>query len=116
MKKKQFIFSMALLACLAVFSSNVYAACSSNFCYGQIERLYISGGTLYLSTDGDESLLDCDSPASVYVTMTTDNPNFKNYYAMMLTSMSLRSKVGLRIENGSSRCSVVYTYMDSNTN
>ena len=116
MKKQLFIFSMSLLVCLAVFSSNVYAACTSNSCYGQIERLYISGGTLYVSTDGDESLLDCTSPASVYVTLTTDNPNFKNYYAMMLTSMSLNNNIGFRIENGSSRCSVVYTYMDNNTN
>ena len=114
MKKQLFIFLMSLLACLAVFSSNVYAACSSTSCYGQIERLYISGGTLYISTDGDESFLDCTSPASVYVTLTTDNPNFKNLYAMMLTSMSLNNNIGFKIETGSSNCKLLYTYMDNN--
>jgi hypothetical protein len=115
MKKQLVIFFMSLLACLVVFSANVYAECNSDRCYGKIERLYVNGSTLYISTDGDESLLDCLSPAGVYVTVSTDNPNFKNLYAMMLTSMSLNNNIGFRIETGSSSCNLLYTYMD-NTN
>ena len=116
MKKKQFIFLMALLACLAVFSANVYAECTSDRCYGKIERLYANGNNLYIGTDGDESFLNCTAPGGVYITIYTDNPNFKNLYAMMLTSMSLNNTIGLRIENGSSNCNLIYTYMDNNTN
>ena len=114
--KKQFIFLMSMLVCLALFSTNVYAACDSNRCYGKIERLYVQNNTLFISTDGDESVLDCMAPGGVYVTVTTDNPNFKNLYAMMLTSMSLDNNIGFRIENGSSGCNLLYTYMDNNSN
>lgn len=116
MKKKQFILLMSLLAGLVLFSANVYAGCTSDRCYGKIERLYVQNDTLYISTDGDESFLDCNAPGGVYVTVTTDNPNFKNLYAMMLTSMSLNNNIGFRIENGSSACNLLYTYMDNNTN
>ena len=116
MKKQLVIFLMSLVACLVVFSANVYAECSSDRCYGKIERLYVQNDTLFISTDGDESVLDCMAPAGVYVTVTTDNPNFKNLYAMMLTSMSLNNNIGFRIENGSSACNLIYTYMDNNTN
>jgi hypothetical protein len=114
MKKQLVIFLMSLLACLVVFSANVYAECSSDRCYGKIERLYVSGNTLYISTDGDESLLDCTAPSDIYVTIHNSDPNFKTLYAMMLTSMSVNNTViGMRIENGSSNCSLVYTYMDN---
>jgi hypothetical protein len=116
MMKKQLVIFMSLLACLVLFSANVYAECGSDRCYGKIERLYSNGNILYISTDGDESFLDCSSPAGVYVTISTDNPNFKNLYAMMLTSMSLNNMIGVRIENGSSSCNLLYTYMDNITN
>ena len=116
MKKKQFICLMSLLACLVLFSANVYAECTSDRCYGKIERLYVNGSTFFIGTDGDESFLDCTAPGGVYITVSTDNPNFKNLYAMMLTSMSLNNTIGLRIENGSSSCNLIYTYMDNNTN
>ena len=116
MKKKQLICLMSLLACLVVFSANVYAECTSDRCYGKIERLYVNGSTFFIGTDGDESFLDCTAPGGVYITVSTDNPNFKNLYAMMLTSMSLNNTIGLRIENGSSNCNLIYTYMDNNTN
>ena len=116
MKKQLFIFWVSLLACLVLFSANVYAACDSTRCYGKIERLYVQNDTLYISTDGDESLLNCNAPGGVYVTITTANPNFKNLYAMMLTSISLNNNIGLRIVDGSSACSLNYTYMDNNTN
>ena len=111
--KKQLFILLSLMACLVVLSSSVYAACDANRCVGKIDRLYMSGGTLYISTDGNESLLDCTAPAGVYVTIPTTDPNFKNLYAMMLTSMSLDNTIGLRIENGSERCNVVYTFMDN---
>jgi hypothetical protein len=116
MKKQLVIFLMSLLACLVVFSANVYAECSGNQCYGKIERLYVNGNTLFISTDGDENFLDCTPPGGIYVTISTDNPNFKNLYAMMLTSMSLNNNIGFKIETGSSSCNLVYTYMDKVTN
>jgi hypothetical protein len=114
MKKQLFIFLMSLLACLVVFSANVYAGCSSDRCYGKIERMYVIDNAMYISTDGDETFLDCSPPGGVYVSISTDNPNFKNLYAMMLTSMSLNNNIGFKIETGSSNCNLLYTYMDNN--
>ena len=112
--KKQLFILMSVLVCLVVFSANVYAACSSDRCYGKIERLYISGNELLISTDGDEAVLNCNAPNDVYVTIGIGDPNFKNYYAMMLTAMSLDNNIGLRIIEGSNRCTVTYTYTDAN--
>ena len=113
MKRQKAIYVVCMVVFLVLFSSSVYAACTADRCVGKIERLYMSGGTLYISTDGDESVLDCTAPAGVYITIPTSNPNFKNLYAMMLTSMSLNNTIGLRIENGSASCNLVYTYMDN---
>ena len=113
MKRQKAIYVVCMVVFLVLLSSSVYAACTADRCVGKIDRLYMSGGTLYIATDGDESLLDCTAPAGVYITIPSSDPNFKNLYAMMLTSMSLNNTIGLRIENGSERCNLVYTYMDN---
>ena len=113
MKRQKGIYFICMFVFLVLLSTNVYAACSSDRCEGKIDRLYMSGGTLFISTDGDETLLDCTAPADVYITISSSNPEFKNLYAMMLTSMSLDNTVGLRINNGSDKCSLMYTYMDN---
>ena len=113
MKKQKAIYVVFMVVFLVLVSSSVYAACDADRCLGKIDRLYMQSGTLYISTDGDETLLDCNAPAGVYITIPTSNPEFKNLYAMMLTSMSLNNTIGLRIANGSESCSLVYTYMDN---
>ena len=113
MKKQQVICFMSMVVFLVLFSTNVYATCSSDRCVGKIDRLYMNSGTLYISTDGDETSLDCAAPGGVYITIPSTDPDFKNLYAMMLTSMSLNNTIGLRIENGSAKCNLVYTYMDN---
>lgn len=111
---KKLILCLSFLTCLMLFTSNVFAECTSTQCYGKIDRLYVNGGTLFISTDGDESNLDCTAPGGVYITISEDNPSFKNLYAMMLTSMSLNNNIGLRVRTGTSDCSLIYTYMDNN--
>ena len=113
MKRQKAIYVVCMVVFLVLLSSSVYAACTADRCVGKIDRLYMSGGTLFISTDGDETLLDCTAPAGVYITISSSNPEFKNLYAMMLTAMSLDNTVGLRINNGSDNCSLMYTYMDN---
>ena len=110
---KKVIYVMSMLVFLVVLSTNVYAACTADRCVGKIDRLYVNGGTLFISTDGDETFLDCNAPGGVYITIPSTDPDFKNLYAMMLTSMSLNNTIGLRIENGSDKCKLIYTYMDN---
>ena len=111
--KKQLFILLSLLACLIVLSSHVYAACSTTKCEGKIERLYITDGLLYIGTDGDETNLNCSAVAGVYITLPVSNPDFKNYYAMMLTSMSLGNQIGLRIVDLSGGCKLSYAYIDN---
>ena len=113
MKRQKLIYGVCMVVFLVLLSTSVYAACTANRCVGKIERLYVNGGTLYISTDGDETNLNCTAPAGVYITMPSSYPDFKNLYAMMLTAISLNNTIGLRIQEGSDRCSLIYTYMDN---
>jgi len=113
MKKQQVICIMSMVVFLVLFSTSVYAACTTTKCTGQIDRLYITGGKLYISTDGDERNLNCNAVSDVYLTLSTSNPDFKNYYAMMLTTMSMGNQIGLRIETGSEGCELLYAHMDN---
>ena len=105
---------VAMVVCLcAGISGAAFADCSTTVCTGQIQRLYTdSSGTLYIGMDGDESLLNCTSPAGQYITLTDDDQYHDRKYAMLLTAMSLGANVGLRIVDGSDNCELSYVYMD----
>src|SRR5210317_1960212 len=77
MKKQQVICIMSMVVFLVLFSTSVYAACTTTKCTGEIDRLYITGGKLYISTDGDERNLNCNAVSDVYLTLSTSNPDFK---------------------------------------
>lgn len=110
---RQLIMTVMVFGMIIMANSAAFAACDEIRCYGKIQRLYMdSSGTLYIATDGDETSLNCTSPANVYVTMSSSDPNFDRQYAMLLTAFSLNQKVGLRIVVGSETCAVSYAYMD----
>ena len=113
MKRQKLIYGVCMVVFLVLLSTSVYADCTANRCVGKIDRLYVTDGTLYISTDGDETNLDCTPVGGVYITIPSSDPDFKNLYAMMLTAVSLNNTIGLRIENGSDRCTLIYTYMDN---
>jgi len=113
-KSMSLLVSLTVAFCL-VAGSAAFADCSSknNTCYGKVTRVYVSGGTLYIGTDGDEAQLNCTSPAGVYVTIPTSDSMFDAKYATLLTAMSLGKKVGLRIVDNDANCKVSYIYMDN---
>ncbi len=112
MKKQKITLIITLAAFLLMIGANVYAGCTADRCYGQIERLVMSGSALYIGTDGDETNLDCTPLSGVYLTLSTTEESFNKQYAMMLTAMSTDKAVGFRIINGSQGCRVSYTYYD----
>jgi hypothetical protein len=113
MKTKTALLFIALTLCLVFFSASANADCTTDRCYGQIERVYLSSSRLYIATDGDERNLACTATADVYITILDTDPNFNRYYAMMLTAMSTKTPVGLRIVTGSDGCTIAYTYMNN---
>ena len=115
MKKFTKCLTLLLGMCLMAIAltDNAYSACSTTACVGKITRVYISGNTLYIATDGDETALNCDSPAGVYVTIPTSDPMLDEKYATLLTAMSLGNTVGLRIIENDPNCALLYVYMNN---
>ncbi len=99
----------------AVFCAGIAgAACTSTTCTGKVERAYFSGNTLYVATDGDESALNCTSPAGKYVTIPASDPDFDRKYAMILTAMASNFDIGLRVIDNDPACALQYVFMDAN--
>ncbi len=112
-KSMSLLVSLTVVVFCLVAGSVAFATCSSTTCYGKVTRVYVSGGTLYIATDGDETQLNCTSPSGVYVTIPTSDSMFDAKYATLLTAMSLGKKVGLRIVDNDANCKVSYIYMDN---
>ncbi|MFT5697854.1 MAG: hypothetical protein ACI8ZB_000708 [Desulforhopalus sp.] len=113
MKLGRFLTTATLFCFVTIFYTTALADCNTTQCYGLIERLYVNeAGTLYIATDGDETALNCTSPADVYIVMLPNDTSFNRKYAMLLTAMTMEKKVGLRINEGSVNCSLNYAYVD----
>jgi len=111
---KKILVGILAFSFSVIFNTAAFSACSSNICVGEIERLYTnSAGLLYIATDGDETALDCNAVANVYITLPADDEHFNQKYALLLTAMSLNKTVGLRIINGSDNCSLSYVYVEN---
>lgn len=96
-------------------SSNVFAECTADRCDGLIEELfYNNAGNLFIATDGDEANLDCDSAGDIYVMLDKNDQYFDRKLAMLLTASSASQEVGIRINNGSTNCTVNYVVVNSN--
>jgi len=114
MKRNKWIVLMLGFGLATLLITNIaYSACNDTMCIGKITRVYISGGTLYIATDGDETALKCTAPANKYVTIPTSDPMLDEKYATLLTAMSLGNTVGLRIIDNDPNCAVSYLYMDN---
>lgn len=112
----RFIIVALLVSFTFVFNSIAFADCSATACVGKIMRLYSdNAGNVLIGTDGDERVLDCTSPADVYITLPNTDPNFDRKYAMLLTAMTLDQAVTIRAITGSTNCSVGYIAIDSVT-
>mgnify|MGYP000501257147 CR=1 FL=1 len=112
MKKTILVFLIAL-GCMISFSVSSMAACSDKLCKGKVVKLRLHDNILYIGTDGDESQLNCTSPAGTYVSIPTGDPSFMQKYSLLLTAVSLDKTVTLRIKELSRICNVDYIIMDN---
>lgn len=112
---RKLLLVVMVVALTLTVNTMAFSACSTNSCVGTIQRLYTnSAGLVYIATDGDERALDCESPASVYITLPADDENFDRKYALLLAAALKKQQVGLRIINGSENCALSYVYVDIN--
>lgn len=84
-------FVMAITAML--FAAQASAVCNSDFCHqNYIERITVtSNGTIYISTDGDESVLSCNT--TTYLTIPADTVGKEMMYSALLAAQLAGKKV-----------------------
>ena len=107
--KKLLISALAL----GTMSTSIYAGCNSNGCYDvTIDRLTITdAGKIVVGTSGNESALACTSPAGVYMTMDNSTVGKNAIFSLLLTARTTKSKISLRIINGSPSCNIAYAFV-----
>ena len=103
---------MSALA-IAAMTMSANAACSGNACNNvTVTEVYATfGGTIYISTSGNEGALTCTSPGNVYVSVGANDPGKNALYSMMLTAKTTKAKVKIRIQEGTDGCRILYANM-----
>jgi len=87
------------------------ADCSVGSCVDvYVDQLYVNSGSqdAWLQTSGTESLLNCTVNAGTYLMIPAGS---KDLYALLLAAQLADRKVNVRINEGSSPCSVAYVTM-----
>jgi hypothetical protein len=100
---------MSVLA-MGAMTMSANAACSGTACTNvKVTEVYATfGGTIYISTDGDEGALTCTSPGNVYVSIGANDPGKNALYSMMLTAKTTQANVKIRIQSGTDGCRILY--------
>ena len=108
--KLKLIFAIGLF----LTSGAAYAACSGPICSDVlVERLYVNAnGVVYVSTDGVETALNCTAVSGIYVTLYHTDTNFDAIYSTLLAAKLVEKTVGIRIEDSSSDCRILYVTVD----
>jgi len=108
-----------IVAVLSLFSSAAFGACWSLACRGPavdlLEFVYVhENGNIYLKiTDPDKGLLNCTLSENVYMTLEPTNLRQKEIYATLLTAISTKQNITLRVAEGTNNCSVKYLMMNT---
>lgn len=91
-------------------TTGIYAECWSQACSNvNITKLLLTAsGTLYVGTNGDEGLLNCQSPGNSYTSLTNSDVGKNAMYAALLAAKASGEKVTIRIQEDSSDCRVLY--------
>jgi hypothetical protein len=97
------------------FSCSIHAQCIPDHCGGvYVERLYVeSSGTIYIGTSGDESKLNCQAVAGVYVTIPPTHKGAQALYSMLLTAQAANKVLStIQVDDNQPGCIVQYITLD----
>lgn len=100
------------LATLVGMTSSIYAGCTSDKCTDvDITRMFMTSyGSIVIGTSGDESKLNCTAPGNANVTLRNTDVGKNAIYSYLLTAKTTKSKVTIRIVEGSNGCDIGYVY------
>lgn len=107
------LFAFLFLSLIPLIS---YAGCSGNSCSSvYVDKLYVnatSSAKIYIGTSGDESLLDCEAHANVYVTLDSSQANADKIYSTLLAAQLANKTVRIRVDTSTAGCKVSYITLD----
>ena len=99
-----------LLIPLLLYSTSSFSEdCTTWGCTSKISELYINtDGSIYVSTDGDETKANCTTVSDIYFTLNPSTGNAKEVYSSILAAFMTGKKIQLRIKEGHAECELSY--------
>jgi hypothetical protein len=97
-------------------SSAVNANCQAMGCFNvMVTELYMNAwaGGFYIQTSGDETLANCTPDSGVFLHVPESTAHLKEVYATLLAAQLADRPVSIRVNEGSSPCTVSYIRLTS---
>ncbi|MCH2160073.1 MAG: hypothetical protein MK096_14990 [Oleiphilaceae bacterium] len=105
-----------VLVCLALLPPLAHSGdiCTTWGCISHISELVTNhAGKIRIATPLDETLANCDAVSGVYFSLDPNAQNFKEMYAAVLAAYMSGKKIQLRVQEGSSECTLSYVRFSS---
>lgn len=108
--KGPFLLLIALVGTLS--AGAVSAACNTYICESaRITRLVTTAsGNTFVLLDANMSALSCTLDSSTYITLLSSSARFKEIFATLLAHYMAERPISIRIDTGSTGCTVNYVY------
>jgi len=107
MLKKSLLVVTLTAGLLSAGIASATCTSSTQSCTGQLARVLINdGGDLFLSFEGLDVRDTGCTAASNFMLVDSENPQFRNYYAMALTAFAGGSNIFIRSQTASPSCEV----------
>lgn len=106
---------IAAFVLITSISSQIFAdQCASWGCISRIENLVLQGsGLVLVNTPLDQSVVNCTMYGNTYFVLNPNQPKYKEVYATLLSAFLTKSKIQLRIVEGSSNCEISYVRLSN---
>jgi hypothetical protein len=116
MKLGKKIIALALFGmAVSGFAQTRANGCNDSGCTGKVSALYVNAqGNIYVSTDQDEKLPDCDPVGGIYFHINGKKPGAKNMYSALLTASTTNQKVFFRVVQQNKKCEMAYVVAYAN--
>lgn len=109
-------YCLFFLSFCFLFSGNSYGSCNGNACRNvYVDRIYVKtiAPEILIGTTGDETGLNCNARAGVYVTLNGEGfYNHSQVLSVLLAAQAANKRVLVRIAEGSENCDILYVTLD----
>lgn len=78
-----------------------------------VEQLYVSSASgFYVRTSGNELLANCTPDSGIFLYVPNTSSQMKEVYATLLAAQLADKRVNIRVNEGTSPCTVAYVTLD----